>query len=183
MTRRSRPLLALGPALLLAGCGGSQFELVAPPPVAGPVGGPSFVIDPLRYTVAAEDDRLAIRVDNPTGDTVRLDGRDSSVVDPAGQSHPLVDQTIAPASHVVVVLPPLRPWFGATADVGRSVAVQTPGGPTPVEQGASADPGYDRASPVYWDWPGPGDVRVRLAYRRPDGTGFAHDLAFRRTKR
>ena len=167
----------------LCGCGSYQFALTRPADASGPVAGQSFTVDPLRYSAAVDDDRLAIRVDNQTADTVQLVGPASSVVDPAGRSHPLIGQTIAAASHVVVVLPPLRPWFGATADVGPTSAVPPPpGGLTPVEQQASADPGYDRASPVYWDWPGPGTVRVRLVYRRTDGSTFAHDLTFERRR-
>ncbi len=170
----------------LVGCASYRYEVVRPEPFAGPADGRAIAIDPLRYAVAVADDRLSIRIDNPTGDTVRLIGADSSVVDPAGRSHPLIGQTIAPASHVVVVLPPLRPWFGATADVGAPTAVPLPGGPTPAEQAydgdAPVDPGYDRSSPVYWDWPGPGDVRLHLVYRRADGTPFAQDLAFRRSR-
>ena len=174
-------------AALLSGCAHYQYDLLQPAADAGPVAGDdrrSFDIDPLRYTVATADDRLSIRIYNPTVDTIRLVGRASSVVDPADRSHPLIDQTIAAESYVIVVLPPLRP-FGSTLEVGAPSAVPTvtPGGPTPVEQGndsLSDDPGYDRASPVYWDWPGPGDARIHLAYRRADGSHFEHDLTVRR---
>ena len=177
------------------GCAHYRFDLVQPAAFAGPVAGGeerAFDLDPLRYAIATADDRLSVRVENPTGDTIRLLGRDSSVVDPAGRSHPLIDQTIAPRSYVVVVLPPLRPWFGATDYVEESgVGLEDYGGLTPKEQQAfgpglaggdphGTDPGYDRASPVYWDWPGPGDARVHLAYRRADGSRFEHDLTFRR---
>ncbi len=158
------------------GCATYDYALVQPAEAAGALGGEPrpFDVEPLAYSVGVQDDRISVRVDNPTGGTVRLIGPDSSVVDPAGRSHPLVDQTIAPQSYVVVVLPPLRPWFGATATVGPTGPVEGPG---------DGDPGYDRSSPVYWDWPGPGDVRVRLVYRRSDGSTFQHELTVRRRTR
>ncbi len=175
----------------LTGCASYQYDLVEPPLYAGALDGSGprpFALDPLQYTVGTAEDRLSIQVFNPTGETVQLSGRESSVVDPDRRSHPLIDQTIAPQSYVRIVLPPLRPWAGTTGFVGGSPASQNDGGVSAEEQkaysntGHAADPGYDRASPVYWDWPGPGDVRVHLVYRRGDGSTFAHDLAFRRRK-
>ncbi len=189
-------LLAL--AFLSLGCANYQFDLVQPARFAGPLKGDDgkwFELDPLQYTVATAEDRLSIQVFNPGGQTIRLSGRESSVVDPDHHSHPLIDQTIAGQAYVRVVLPPLRPWAGATDYVGESSGIGTEnyGSLSPEEQKAyggglsgngfhGGDPGYDRASPVYWDWPGSGDVRVHLVYRRADGTSFAHDLAFVRRK-
>ena len=175
----TRPALSTLLLAWLVGCGSYRYDLAGPADVAGPVSGTPrrFDLDPLRYAVATGDDRLSIEVTNPTGQTVRLLGGDSSVVDPAGQSHPLIDQTIAPAAAVKVVLPPLRPWGGSAYDAGNDV-VQ----PSSAWLGSGSTPGYDRANPVYWDWPGPGRVRVHLVFRRADGTGFAHDLAFDRQR-
>jgi len=192
-----RPLAVLALAWLATGCAQYQYSLLQPSAFGGPISADDqrvFTLDPLRYTVAATDDRLSIRVENPTADTIRLLGPESSVVDPAGRSHPLIDQTIAPRSYVVVVLPPLRPWFGATDYVEESgIGTEDYGNLSPNERQAygagltgsgphGGDPGYDRSSPVYWDWPGPGDARIHLAYRRADGSRFEHDLAVRRSK-
>ena len=182
----------------LTGCATYRYDLVLPAANAGLLTGSDprqFEMDPLQYAVGTAEDRLSVQVYNPTGETIRLSGRDSSVVDPDHHSHPLIDQTIAPRSYVRIVLPPLRPWAGATDYVGESsgIGLEDYGGLNDEERMAygnglagpgwhGGDPGYDRASPVYWDWPGPGDARVRLVYRRADGTTFKHELAFRRRK-
>ena len=177
MTARvSYGVAAAWAAACLCGCTAYRFDLVQPTGVAGVVPPGSvrlFVLDPLRYGVGTADGRLSIEVYNPTDQTVRLLGSQSTVVDPAGHSHPLIGQTIAARSDVRVVLPPLRPYGGSAYEPGRPAA----------ELGVPTDDGltYDRASPVYWDWPGVGVVRVHLVYDRPDGGGpFQHDLAFDR---
>jgi hypothetical protein len=165
------------PAFLLAclaGCASYQYQLLQPAADAGrvPAGGQRrFDIDPLRYAVGVAEDRLSIQVENPTADTLRLIGADSFVVDPAGQSHPLIDQTIAPQSFVRIVLPPLRPVGGATYPQAD-----------PSAGGGEPNPAYDRASPVYWSWPSVGSVRVHLAYRRDGGGSLTHDLTFDRQR-
>ena len=77
-----------------------------------------------------------------------------------------------------VVLPPLRPAGGGLAySLNQPSSAWMTGPPTD-----EPSTGYDRASPVYWDWPGTGPVRVHLAYRTAGGRTFGQDLAFDRQR-
>lgn len=166
LCRQTRLAVPLGVAVAMAGgCAGYGLSLVRP--IAAPVSDDrptAFAIDSLRYTVQSAEGHLVLDVYNPTDRTVRLDGRASSVVDPAGQSHPLFDQTIAPDAHVKVIEPPLRPWYG------RPLELQLGG----------TEPGPD--GPAFWDWPdGAGTVRLRLAF--DGGVPFEHLIVLRRDRR
>jgi hypothetical protein len=129
---------------------------------------------------------------NPTKDTILLLGRLSSAVDPAGQSHPLAEQTIAPASYVKLILPPMRPRLepsGPTIGIGFGAVGYRD------ETPAWAGPGYryepanqprylyveDPGSAMYWDWEGETDVRLTLVYRRGESQ-FRHEFTFHRRR-
>jgi hypothetical protein len=64
-----------------------------------------FRVDPLEYSMRTVDNRLVVRVFNPTDDAIELVGPRCSVVDPDGQSHPLRTQSIAPGSFIKLIFP------------------------------------------------------------------------------
>src|SRR5881394_1297012 len=85
--------------ILMTGCARYEFDLVQPQDLARHIGSQSdetVRVDPLEYRMRAVENRLVVRIFNPTTDPITLAGDKSYVVDPAGQSHPLRAQTIAP---------------------------------------------------------------------------------------
>ena len=158
--------LGIATLALLAGCG--HYDLSVARPVAAAVRDDrptAFAIDPLRYTVQSAEGHLVVEIYNPTAAPVELVGGESAVVDPAGESHRLLDRTIPPAAYVKLIEPPLRPWYD-----------EPPGIPVGRRRPAAAD------ETEYWDWPPQaGDVRLHLSFRGP--TPFTHDLVFRRVAR
>jgi hypothetical protein len=130
--------------------------------------------------------RLVIEIFNPTSDTILLLGRQSSVVDSTGQSHPLVDQTIAPSSFAKLILPPMRPQVTPT---GPSIGVGiSSGGTRPDWDNNDWPRSVDAAnadSALYWDWESEGDVRLTLVFRRGNDQQqqqFQHEFTFRRER-
>src|SRR5262245_50127092 len=114
MMRRMRlnvPLLTLF-GLLVGGCARYEYDVVRPDDLTGHVGTKEDVVftrDPLEYRLRTADNRLVMRIYNPTDAPITLLGARSSVVDPDGQSHPLPSMTAAPESFIKLILPPLRP--------------------------------------------------------------------------
>jgi hypothetical protein len=125
--------------------------------------------------------RLVIEIFNPTSDTILLLGRQSSVADPAGQSHPLADQTIAPGSFVKLILPPMRPQATPT---GPSIGVGFSTGGSQADWDNNNWPrSVDAAnadSTLYWDWDDEGDARLTLVFRRGNDQQFQHEFTFHR---
>src|SRR3974377_2442576 len=101
--------VALASTLTLCGCKTYEIRLVEPAQYAQRIGEPEIVVsyEPLEYRLAAQHDRLAIRVINPTDDSITLRGDKSYVVDPKGESHPIRGWAIAPHSHMRLLLPPV----------------------------------------------------------------------------
>src|SRR5688500_3822986 len=103
-------LLLLMVTLAGVGCARYEYDVVSPPQAAGHVGTKSdhtFALEPLEYRLRTIDNRLVMRVYNPTNENVTLLGARSTAVDPERQSHPLMTQTIAPAgSFIKLILPP-----------------------------------------------------------------------------
>jgi len=99
-------------ATAAGGCATYEYNLVQPADLTRHIGskGDEVVsVDPLQYRLRAVDNRLVMRIVNPTEDPIELVGPRSTVVDPAGQSHPLRAQTIAPNSFIKLIFPPIRP--------------------------------------------------------------------------
>ena len=119
--------------LLTSGCAVYQYDVVSPAPLAGRVGGDAdkvLDVNPLIYRLRSVDNRLVIRVYNPTQDPIEIVGVRSTVVDPYGQSHPLRGETIAPRTYIKIRLPcrgpPTTTKVVRTSDwVSVSVAVTT----------------------------------------------------------
>jgi hypothetical protein len=198
----------LGPWLLplvalLTGCAHFEYDLVRPASLARHIGDKQaqvLHVDPLEYRMQSAEDRLVIKIYNPTDDTIQLLGRASSVVDPEGESHPLRDRTIAPGSFVKLILPPLAPEI---EPVGPVIGVGVVGPyPYPYRRRfyrrAWGDPWggvwyypaypepayysvYDVNDPYYWDWDDEADVRLILVFQRGKGQ-FRQEFTFHRRK-
>ena len=188
--------------LAATGCARYEYDVVSPQQAAGHVGTKgdhTFALDPLEYRLRTVDNRLVVRVYNPTSANVTLLGGRSVVVDPSGQSHPLITQTIAPGgSFIKLIIPPPRPRFyggGPTFGVGVGVGRAYPG-PYDEPGWYPDDPHYmtvyDESDAYYWDWKGEGEARLNLVYARgeqPDrqadaarGPTFAHELVVARAR-
>jgi hypothetical protein len=184
------------------GCARYEFDLVQPPELARHIGEKTDeLIDrqAVQYRLRAYENRLVIRIYNHTEAPIELLGAQSTVVDPAGESHPLQRQTIAPNSFIKLILPPMRPevyptgptiGFGINSQVGRSYdpshhywrdlnygpAYDDPYFNQP-RYFAVSDPGNS----FYWDWNGQGQVRLTLVYMQQEKT-FRDQFTFNRVK-
>jgi hypothetical protein len=134
------------------------------------------------------DNRLVVRVFNPTEDPIELLGDKSTVVAPTGQSHPLRGQTIAPRSHAKLILPPRRPRAynsaGPTFGVGVGMRVDARDRGYPDDHFGYAPryvTVYDGGNALYWDWNGETEIRLTLVYQRDEKT-FRHEFVIRRQK-
>ena len=121
MRSASVAILAL---VVLTGCARYEYDLVEPRELTRHIGrnvDQAVEIEPLTYRLRSVDNRLVMRIYNTTDDSVELLGDKSSVVDPAGQSHPLRSMSIAPKSFIKLIFPPPRPRVydsGPTFGVG-----------------------------------------------------------------
>ena len=111
------------------GCATYEYNLVQPPDLARHIGSKAeetINLEPLQYRLITVENRLVIRIFNPTDDPIELLGPRSTIVDPAGQSHAVRAQTIAPNSFIKLILPPQRPQVyyptGPTFGVGVGTA-------------------------------------------------------------
>ena len=195
-------------ALTGGGCAKYEYNLVKPSELQRHIGTGSDAVvrvDPLEYRLRTVDNRLVVRIFNPTEDQIELVGPRCSVVDPDGQSHPLRTQSIAPGSFIKLILPPPRPEvYGPGPMIGFGVGYQVNAYPYPcyppppyfgpyapyAAYGPYYDPYffgprylavYDENDAYYWDWHGEGESRAILTFRRGDKE-FRHELVFRRQK-
>jgi len=168
--------------LLAAACGPSQFELLSPaatPSIITPTQSLDFRADPLEYHLLADDHRLIMEIHNESKDWIALTG--GSVVDPAGNSHPILSNVIAPDGVIKEIFPPPTDDQGGQSDVPN-----LPPTVGPVDKpGYVPPPGYNPAdsqepdqSAINWQWNGPGDVRITLFFER-DGKDFPQQFVFR----
>jgi len=178
------PLLVAVSGLLLGGCASYQYRLVQPPGVAQPIRDQVVAVtyDPLEYRLIRHDNRLGVRIFNPTNDRIVMLANKSYVVDPRGETHPVRGRIIGPHSYAAMLLPPrpitLPGWGpGHAWGWGWGWTPYTP----------FYDPYYAEfyQPPVYyyevrtaydWHWDS-GPIRLHLAYER-DGTSFEHNLEF-----
>jgi len=96
-------------AICLCGCGTYVYRVVQPPGVPKPVVDQPIILryDPLEYGLVRHNDRLDLRITNPTSDRVILDGTRSFVIDPEGESHAIRAHILGPHSFTRMLLPPL----------------------------------------------------------------------------
>ena len=199
--RRSGVITALFMALctLGGGCAKYEYNLVKPTELQRHIGKDADAVipwDPLEYRMRTVDNRLVVRIFNPTQDIIEMVGPRCSVVDPEGQSHPLRTQTIAPGSFIKLIFPPPRPQvydYGPTFGVGVGYQVDAypyryyPYGYDPYWNyyGPHYLAVYDENDTYYWEWKGEGETRAVLTFRRGnagDAKEFRHESVFRRQK-
>jgi hypothetical protein len=190
MSRLPIRFLALAPLLLLIGCAHYEYDLLKPEQFARHISTKAdevVTLDPLEYRLRTSDNHLVLQVFNTSDEPIELLGSQSVVVDPSGQSRPLRGQTIAPSSFAKLIFPPLRPTFetaGPTWGVGYGVSTY---------HRDIGFPNYDVIDPpryyavydseIYWEWNGPGDLRLTLVYRRgAEQKEIRHEFVFRRQK-
>ena len=200
---------ALVAVILIGGCARYEFDLIEPKQFArhiGPKTDTIIPIDPFEYRMRSVDNRLVIRIFNPSDDTILLLGENSTAVDPDGESHALRSQTIAPRSFIKLVLPPMRmrvydpgPTFGLGVGYGVSqYYARDPWYfypyPPPYNYYPAYDPWYYQRSYDYysepryfyvyddndtrfWEWNGESEVRLNLVYARNPVTANAATTA------
>jgi hypothetical protein len=186
--------------LAASGCAKYEFDVTQPPDLVRHIGEKSaetFNRDPLVYRMQAKDGRLVMLIQNPTSHPITLLGSESTVVDPDGQSHPLMGQTIASGSYIKLILPPMRPRIretGPSFGVGVGVGISSGhyrhrhfhGGypyhyDYPYHHRPQYAVVYDDVTNLYWDWEGETQVRLTLAYARGEDF-FRHNFTFKRVK-
>jgi hypothetical protein len=187
------PLLAL----FLTGCAEYQYDLVQPPALARHVGPTQTVVPdgPLVYRLQSYDSYLIMLIENPSNGPIRLDGERSVIIDPQGESHPLLTQIIAPHTFIKLILPPPAvvlyssddPYFGwpgygywGYGQYGRYRYWRGGyyyGGPSYVEV-------YQPPDPFSFVWEGETDVRMNLTFERPapGAPAFEQSFVFHRRK-
>jgi hypothetical protein len=193
-----RQFVMLGFVFFLTGCYHYEYRIVSPPDFQRRIFADRELVvhrDPMEYRFLAEQDLLVIRIFNPTQEPIQLLGQQSSVVDPHGQSHPLLGQVIPPGAYIKLILPPM-PRYEVVSAPHASVGFgfgygfhhhgYYGGWYAPIWY----DPGWDEPRYVavyepgqsYWRWDGPGDVRLILTLQRGPNQPVTHDWSFVRVK-
>ncbi|HEV2294812.1 MAG TPA: hypothetical protein VGR35_13235 [Tepidisphaeraceae bacterium] len=183
---------SLAVLLLATGCARYEYDIVSPSELRTRIGTKTDAVtpvEPLVYRWRTVDNRLVVRVFNPTEDPIELLGEKSTVVAPTGESHPLQSQTIAPQSHAKLILPPRRPRVcnsGPTFGVGVGMRVDARDRGFPHDHHAFDNRPrymsvYDDRNALYWDWKGQTEIRLSLVYQRGEET-IRHGFVIRRRK-
>ncbi len=186
--------LALVGMAAVCGCAHYEYRLVQPAASAQRIGEETVTVScpPLEYRFARRDDHVAVRVDNPTENTVTLEADKSCVVDPQTESHPLHGAAIAPHSYLRMLLPPAPltfttygyapyPWFSPYGYYGWGGYAPYPFWPyynEPIIAPYSYS--YRLVTPYHWDWK-EGEVQLHLSYQSA-GTNFVHTFDFLRQR-
>jgi hypothetical protein len=116
MRRTLVPILAVF-LVSAAGCARYEYDLIEPGDLAQHIGTKDDVVfrtDAAEYRLRTVSNRLVMRIYNDADEPLTLAGNRSFVVDPGGQSHPLVAQTIAPGSYIRLIFPPPPPTVEQT---------------------------------------------------------------------
>ena len=186
-------VLSLSTITHAGGCAKYEYQLVDPPQLAQRIGQQERRVErePLVYHLQTYENRLIMRVENPTAEPIELLGNQSAAVDPNGQSHPLRSQTIMPGSFIKLVLPPLQPnihpvqpTFGIGVQVNSHLATPCDGEIPQTDREewrpVYADV-YSDVDPGYWEWNGEATARITLVYQR-SGKNFWDGFVFHRVK-
>ena len=178
--------------LLFAGCASYEYDITRPADLARHIGSKAETIvprDPLEYRLQAVDERLVMRIYNPTDDTITLLGPQSSVVDPNGQSHPLRTQSMASRSFIKIILPPIPPHLeqsGPTFGIGVGGVFSRRDHRRFVGDDFYEDqPRYFTVvdeDTLYWEWKGESEIRLLLVFDRNAKT-FEHEFVIDRRKK
>lgn len=187
-----KPLFIALLLLIATGCAKYEYDLVSPPDLRTHIGTKADAVtpvDPLVYRWRTVDNRLIVRIYNPTEDPIELLGEKSTVVAPSGESHPLRSQTIAPQSHAKLILPPRRPRVynsGPTFGVGVGMRVDArdrgyPASHDPFDDRPRYLVVYDDGHALYWDWNGETEIRLSLVYQHGEDP-IRHQFVIQRRK-
>lgn len=171
-------------ALVFCGCGTYVYRVVQPGGVTQTITDQPVVLryDPLEYRLVRQKDRLAMRIVNPTGDRIVLDGARSYVVDPEGESHPLRPHILGPQSFTHLLLPPL-PFTVAYPDYYWGWGPGWGWGPYDPFWGPFYGPAFYGPPPLSyarvitrydWTWK-TGAARMRFTYQRNTNV-FEHNF-------
>jgi len=167
---------------VVSGCRPPSFDIVEPTRFAGPISRNSdtlIAIEPLAYRFRIVEDRLVLRIFNPTDIPIEIVGKESYLIDPSGQSHAITSQTIAPNSFAKLILPPFPPDQtpnGPTISIGISSSGLEMDYPQP----RSEKPSGGRSVQETWSWPANGVVRLTFHYRRGTDPRFEHSFSIQR---
>ncbi len=182
------PLIVL--SLMHTGCAQYRYHLTQPEEVAGSIPARESIsveFDPLVYQLREVQGALGISINNPTEVAITLLGERSYIVDPTRETHPIRSGTIAPNSHITLMLPPQPRTTRAGPRVGFGVGVGTGYRGAGVGTGFYGDRwgGHHRHSYVIegeprWRWT-TGPVRMRLVYDR-NGEHIEHNFSFDRVR-
>ncbi len=193
-----RQVMMIGCGLLLTGCYHYEYRIVSPPELRQTIFTNRETIihrDPMEYRFRDEQDYLVVRIFNTTQEPVQLLGQQSSVVDPGGQSHPMLGRVIPPGAYIKFILPPMpryavvsepRATFGFGVGYGFHRHGWYGGWYAPVWY----DPWWDEPRYVavyepgesYWQWYGPGDVQLILAFQRGPNQPVTQTWTFERVR-
>ncbi len=93
MKQIASAFLLLASMVAFSGCASYTYRIVEPAALAQPITkqGITVTYDPLQYRIAAQRQRLAMRITNPTDAPIRLLANRSYVVDPMGEAIPCAD--------------------------------------------------------------------------------------------
>jgi hypothetical protein len=171
--------------LLLSGCAHYEFDLTSPHELACHIsdsGVQTVTVPPLRYDMQSAEGRLVLLVHNSSDDQIQLLGGESAVVDPQGQSHPLADALIAPASYMKIILPPMP---GEVVPNGPRITIGAGYISAMRKLPPAVSPVYcdviGSGDPSTWDWSGEGDVRLILTFKQAE-KGFQQEFVFHRRR-
>jgi hypothetical protein len=170
--------------LVLCGCQ-YDFTIVQPADHAAVIGAKaptSVVLPPVEYGFQAAEGRLVMEIRNPGKDAVVVDGTRSSIVDPAGESHPLQGQLIPGGAYAKFILPPMRHEHGPPDFLHVGVIAQSTNG-VDGTLGAPIEPVYmgELDPPDDWDWHGETNIRVTVTILH-GADAVVHEFEFHRHK-
>jgi hypothetical protein len=180
-------ILSLLAVLITAsGCRSFEYRFIAPAGNAGVVAGQPVPLhyDLLDYELQRRHGRLAMKILNPTKERIVLNGEKSYVIDPKGESHPLVGSAIGPGSYLDILFPPKT----ATGQVigGTGGWAWAPGyrggfaGSEPLYYGPPVTT-YQIWTAYDWNWQ-TGTARIRLSYEQ-DGKTYEHNFEIVRERK
>ncbi len=178
--RRTALLSIIG--LLLTGCASYRYDVAGPDGSAKTVRKDADLVipaEPAEIRVRQVENRCVFMIENPTTQPVSLDGANSAVVDPTGQSRALAGQLIPPGAYLKLVLPPMAEYEprGPEFRIGFGMQVSAP-----QEESVKAHYLMSAAGPMeYWEWSGAGSIRLTLSLVQ-EQVSRRHEFTITRTK-